>query len=352
MSYEDGWSAINLEMPPRIPRTEYSAESHWDLVRAVTGINVQVGSSDSIKAQARVAFMRAWEYDFFWSTLIGHGDLGEWCTDMGHAEYAAGGVDRRDTIYCPFTDVEQVLSFDPWECLGEKDGRELTRRFEEHYHGNLGAHDFGVNMTGVYITLISGFIGLFGWDMLLLAAGTDRQRFGSLAYRYAAWIQQYYDALAEADVPVVMVHDDMVWASGPIFHPDWYRSFVFPSYARLFEPLVENGKKVMFTSDGNFTPFIDDLAATGIHGFVFEPLTDLATIVERYGQTHVIVGNADTRVLLTGSNAQIRAEVERCMSLGRSCPGFFMAVGNHIPANTPVESAIYYNQVYEELSRR
>jgi len=29
-----------------------------------------------------------------------------------------------------------------------------------------------------------------------------------------------------------------------------------------------------------------------------------------------------------------------------------MAVGNHIPANTPVESALYYNEVYEELCRR
>jgi len=29
-----------------------------------------------------------------------------------------------------------------------------------------------------------------------------------------------------------------------------------------------------------------------------------------------------------------------------------MAVGNHIPPNTPVEKALYYNQVYEELSKR
>lgn len=352
MSYQDGWAAINLEMPPRVPRTEYSAESHWDLIRAVTGIEVEVDSPDRVKAAASVAFMRAWDYDFFWSTLIGHGDLGEWFTDMGHAEYAAGGVDRRDTVHCPFEEAEQVLSFDPWSALGHLDGRELSRRFQVHYDANRAAHGFGVNMTGVYITLISGFIGLFGWDMLLLAAGTDLSRFGALANRYAAWIQQYYNALADSDVPVVMVHDDMVWASGPIFHPSWYREFVFPNYSRLFAPLIDSGKRIMFTSDGDFTPFVDDLADTGIHGFVFEPLTDLRTIVERYGQTHVIVGNADTRVLLTGSRDQIRAEVERCMSLGRACPGFFMAVGNHIPANTPVESAIYYNEVYEELSHR
>jgi uroporphyrinogen-III decarboxylase len=75
-------------------------------------------------------------------------------------------------------------------------------------------------------------------------------------------------------------------------------------------------------------------------------------IVEKYGQTHVIIGNADTRILLNGTRDQIRAEVERCMALGRNCPGFFMAVGNHIPPNTPVENALFYNQVYEELCWR
>ncbi len=27
MSYHDGWAAIHLEMPARVPRTEYSAET-------------------------------------------------------------------------------------------------------------------------------------------------------------------------------------------------------------------------------------------------------------------------------------------------------------------------------------
>ena len=40
------------------------------------------------------------------------------------------------------------------------------------------------------------------------------------------------------------------------------------------------------------------------------------------------------------------------MTLGRNCPGYFLAVGNHIPPNTPVENALYYNEVYEKLCRR
>lgn len=352
MSFEDGWAAMNLEMPRRIPRTEYSADMHWDLIKAVTGIDVGVQSSPALQQQAALAFMKAWNYDFFWSTLISDGEFGQWRTDMGHAEYAAGGVDRRDTIFTPYHGPEDVLRFDPWEKLGHKDSAELTRRFESSYHNNVKAHPDGVNMTGVYVTLVSGMIGLFGWELLLTAAGEDPKGFGALCDRYAGWIQQYFNALAAADVPAVMVHDDMVWSSGAIFRPSFYRQFIIPRYKQYIAPLLESGKKVIFTSDGDYTKFIDDIADCGFSGFVMEPMTSFEYIVEKYGQSHVIFGNADTRILLSGSKAEIRAEVERCMSLGRRCPGFFMAVGNHIPPNTPVENALYYNQVYEELSRR
>ena len=33
MSYQDGMAALNLEMPSRVPRTEYSAAQHWELVK-------------------------------------------------------------------------------------------------------------------------------------------------------------------------------------------------------------------------------------------------------------------------------------------------------------------------------
>ncbi|MHC4984022.1 MAG: uroporphyrinogen decarboxylase family protein [Planctomycetota bacterium] len=352
MSYEDGWAAINLQMPKRVPRTEYSAEGHWELVRAVTGMDVGPESPDELKGRAQLAFTKAWNYDFFWSTGIGSGEFGDLQTDMGHAVYAAGGVDWRDTIRCPFKDPEEVLNFDPYEAYGSKDTGQLKARFESAYRANCKARPFGVNMTGIYTTCISGLIAIFGWEMLLLAAGTDLERFGEMTNRYARWIQQYFDALGEADVPVVMIHDDIVWTAGAIFKPNWYREYVFANYRNFFAPLIDSGKRIMFTSDGNYTEFIDDIAASGAGGFVMEPTTDMAYVAEKYGRTHVFIGNADTRILLSGPKKKIRAEVERCMAIGKGYPGFFMAVGNHIPPNTPVENAIYYNRVYEQMSKR
>ena len=352
MSYEDGWAAINLEMPPRVPRTEYSASRHWELVNAVTGSNVTPENRQEEQSAASAAFVKAWNYDYWWSILAFNDVLDACRTNMGHAEYAAGAVDRCDTIGCPFSTPEEVLSFDPVATYGVPDHAATVKRYEEHYRENCRQFPDAVNSTGIYITLVSGLIEIFGWDMMLMGLGTDPVAFGQLAARYAEWIQHYFNALADTDVPVVMVHDDIVWTSGPFCAPDWYREHVFPHYHKLFRPLIDAGKKILYTSDGTYTMFVDDIAAAGVNGFVMEPTTDMGYIAEKYGKTHAFIGNADTRILLHGTREQIRAEVERCMAIGKDCPGFFMAVGNHIPANTPVENALYYNEVYEELCRR
>lgn len=357
MSYEDGIGALNLQMTKRVPRTEgsYSAEKHWDLVRAVTGIDVTHESSEEQQQQASSAFIKAWNYDFVWSTLIYNQVLGDVRTSMGHAIYDDGGGDfrdDRDAHRCPFKTTQDVLDFQPWDAYGKIDHAAVVKDFEDHYNDNCRKYPDAVNSTGIYITCISGFIEIFGWDMLLLSAGEDMQKFGEMANRYAAWVQQYFDALADTDVPVVMIHDDIVWTSGAFLPPSWYREYVFPNYKKYFAPLQDAGKIILFTSDGNFSEFIDDIAGCGINGFVLEPTTDMKYIAEKYGKTHSFQGNADTRVLLENDKAKIRAEVERCMAIGKDCPGFFMTVGNHIPSNTPVEAALYYNDVYEELSVR
>lgn len=351
MSYEYGMAALNLEMPPRIPRTEYSATEHWPLVEAVTGIAADPADKQLCE-KARRKFVEIWHYDLMWNTLISGNEFGNFITRMGHAVYAANGADFDREVSELFANPEDAYDFDFYESLGAKDCSGLVRRFDENYDAMAAAYPDMVNMTGVYITCMSGLIDLLGWEALLVAAGLDGKRFGDLADRYAKWIEQYYIALSKCKSPVVMVHDDIVWTSGAFISPDWYRRHIFPNYKMLFRHLHEAGKKIIYTSDGDYTEFVDDIAGCGVNCFVLEPLTDMAYIAERYGKTHSFIGNADTRVLLAGSKDDIYNEVKRCVGIGKNCPGFFMAVGNHIPANTPVDNALYYNDAYEKLCRR
>lgn len=352
MSLQDGMAALNLEFSGRVPRTEYSADTNWELVSAVTGRRVTAHSPEEEQALASREFKKRWNYDLVWNILVHSQYLTGRKTSMGHANYASENVDFRDDRQEAFSDPEEVLRLDPFELYGSLDKAQMCREFNRNYEERQKDYGDCVNMTGIYITCISGLIEMLGWDMLLTAAGTDPKAFGGLADRYCQWIGQHFQALAESEAPVVMVHDDIVWTEGPFIHPDWYRTYVFPNYRKLFAPLLEAGKKILYTSDGTYTQFIDDIAACGVHGFVLEPTTDMAYIAEKYGKTHCFIGNADTRVLLYGTKDEIYQEVKRCMDIGKPYPGFFMAVGNHIPSNTPVDKALYYNEVYEELSKR
>lgn len=352
MSIAGGLGALRLEMPEKIPRTEYSAHFHWELVNKVTGMHVNSKSGAEVKEEASRRFVKAWDYGFFWNILTHNNVFDGKYTKLGHAEYMADGEDFSEEVSSLLEDPEDVFSFDPFEIYGERREEELIRQYDENYDNMCVSFPDTVNMTGIYITCISGALEILGWDTLLLAAGMDLKEFGAFIGRYERWIGQYFKALARCKAETVMIHDDITWTSGAFLHPDFYRTYIFPAYKRLFQPLFQAGKRVLFTSDGNYTEFLGDIADCGVHGFVFEPCMNLADICEQYGSTHVLVGNADTRILLMGEKEDIRQEVKRCIDIGRSCPGYIMAVGNHIPANTPVENALWYQDFYEKYCMR
>ena len=164
--------------------------------------------------------------------------------------------------------------------------------------------------------------------------------------------RQYYKAWVKVDIEFFVCHDDIVWTSGAVFHPDWYRKYIFPRYKKLWALLKGKGIKVLFCSDGDFTEFIDDVAQAGADGFFFEPCTSLELIAQKYGGTHVIIGNVDCRNLTFGTREDIYNDVKRCADIGKKCPGYFFAVGNQIPSNVPVDRALYYFELINKLGKR
>ena len=349
MSYKYGMAALNLEMTDLVPRTEYSLNYHHELIKKITGID---STQPGKEWEANLAVIKAWEFSINWNVMIGGQGLEKWATSMGHAEYASNGSDKNDNIYCSFKDEEDVFDFDFYEKAGKIDIDEYVKKFNQHYEDQQNYYSDIVNMTGVYTTCMSGLIYMLGWDMLLTCAGSDPKRFGYFTDRYCDWNSGYFTALAKSDSPVVMIHDDIVWTEGAFIHPDWYRKYVFPNYKKMFKPLIEHGKKIIYTSDGDFTEFVDDLANCGVDCFCIEPLTNMQYIADKYGKTHSFIGNADTRILLNGTKEDIYDEVKRCMDIGKKYPGFIMSVGNHIPANTPVDNCMYYNDFYMESRKR
>jgi len=336
MSRKIGMDTICLRPTPRLAHTEYSMEYHTTLMESLKG-----------------RFHSEWEYDMFWSVNDGPVDWSKGRqTDMGHASYAADGRDQRQPARCPFEDVEEVYAFDPAKEYGLPGHAELVKFYEDVYQKGQTTNPEQVITGGYYKTVISGALQSFGWDMLLTAAA-DTERFAKVLQRFGDYTGHYAKAWADTSIEAYIQHDDMVWTQGPFMHPDFYRGVIFPLYKAMWAPLKKAGKKVLFCSDGTFDMFMEDVAACGADGFIFEPTNNLDYVVRRFGKTHCIVGSkVDCRTMAFGTWDQVKAEMDATLALAKSCPGFMWAVGNHIPANVSDEMCTRYIQYLKARWRR
>lgn len=328
MSRKIGIDTICLRPTLRLAHTEYSMHSHKQYLEKL-GRPIE----------------EAWDFDFNWSVNDGPVDWASQgrVTDMGHAVYESDGSDMRPARKCPFEDVEEVYAFDPAREYGIPEHRELVRFFEDWYQKSQAGSPGQVVSGGRYNTVVSGAIAIFGWDMLLEAAGRDPARFARVLERIGAYSMRHAQAWAETSIEVYLQHDDMVWTAGPFMDPKFYRAVIFPLYARMWAPLRKAGKKVLFCSDGTFTMFMDDVSACGAEGFIFEPTNDLDWVCNRFGKTHCIVGSkADCRTMAFGTWEQVKAEMDATLAIAKKCPGFMWATGNHIPSNVPDEMCARY----------
>jgi uroporphyrinogen-III decarboxylase len=268
---------------------------------------------------------------------------------MGHAEFLEGGTDRREAVPCPFTAVEEVLRFDAVAEYGLPDSEDIVGYYERSNRAGSEAFPNQIYPGGYYKTVISGAIETFGWEMLLLAAA-DHERFARVLDSFFELTLHHVRAWARTSVEFFIQHDDFVWNAGAFLHPGFYRRAIIPHYKQLWQVLHEAGKIVLFCADGDWTQFVDDIAAAGADGFIFESITSLDYVAERYGGTRVIMGSkVDCRTLTFGTPEEIAAEIDATLSIAQDCPGFVFAIGNHVPSNVPVDNALFY---FDYLRRR
>ncbi len=332
MSRQLALETIWLKPTPRLGHTEYSLGYHTDYVRKKTGL--EMSDPNCMKK-----FYELWGIDFNWSVHDGlHGDWGRYgrATDMGHAEYAPDGSDLRQPQVCPFKTVEDVWAFDAVAEYGLPDFNEQVEQYEQSTQSAREAWPDQLTTGGYYKTIVSGGIQAFGWDMFLEAAA-DRKRMEPVFDSIFRFTKHHMDAWAKTSAEVIIQHDDFVWSEGAFMHPDEvYRKVIIPRFAELWKPLKAAGKKVLFCSDANFTEFMQDLVEAGADGFIFEPMNDFEWVVDRFGDSKLIIGSCvDCRDLAFSPWETVKTQLDNTFKLAKKCRGLIFSVGNHMPANIP-----------------
>lgn len=331
MSRQTALDNINLTPCGSWAHTEYSLQYHRPYALRLTG-------KDPTTVEGNRALADAWGFDFLWRTHDGVFD--DWlahgrATDMGHAEYADAGADRREGRPSPFRDVHEVWEFDPVAEYGLPPFSQQVAAYEALDREARAAYPGQLTTGGYYKTIVSGAIQAFGWDLFLEAAA-DRRRIERVFDRFFQRTLFHMRAWAETSAEVIIQHDDFVWTSGAFMDPQIYRTVIIPRYAELWKPIHAAGKKLLFCSDGNFTEFAEDIVEAGADGLIFEPCNDFSFMVERFGGSHCLCGSCvDCRDLTFGNWNKVAQDIARTFELLKRCRGAIVVVGNHLPANIP-----------------
>jgi len=345
MSREIALDTISLKETPRIAHTEYSLNYHTDYILKKT-------EASEINLDTIRKFYELWMIDFLWNTDDGlHGDWEKFgrATDMGHAEYAIDGSDKRIPKECPFKSPEDVWNFDTVAEYGLPDFDEQVSAYESNIQRLRDDFPNQLSTGGYYKTIVSGAIQAFGWEMFLLAL-SDISKMEKVIDSFFHFTLFHMEAWAKTSAEVIIQHDDFVWTGGPFMRPEIYRKVIIPRYAELWKPLHRSGKKVLFCSDGNFMEFAGDIVNAGADGLIFEPCNDFGFMVERFGGSTVLVGSfVDCRDLTFGKWEVVRASIDKTVELAKKFKGIMFAVGNHLPPNIPSEMMERYIGYLKEV---
>lgn len=265
-----------------------------------------------------------------------------------------------------FDAIDDVLSYDPLVDMDLRKssiigggGIDYSRSVEELAAGlqrdidrsRAATGELALVTAGFYNTLFMWPLLTFGWELFLEAGAAYPERMKWLLAGFAERSRKIFQALARTDIEVVTSHDDVCYAAGPVFSPQWLREMIYPFYEEFWAYLKAAGKKVIFICDGDVTQIADDIFACGADGIRSEPYTNWRQIAKRHPDK-VLVGDGDNRVLATNDPEAIANMVREMTEWGKCYPGYFLCCGNHLPWNLTPEAIEHYFDASERFGWR
>jgi len=156
-------------------------------------------------------------------------------------------------------------------------------------------------------------------------------------------------------VDVVMIGDDLAGQRGPLFQPQFYRTFVKPRQKQLVQLMKSlTGAKIWYHTCGSCDTYIPDLLDIGVD--ILNPVqisaADMnpATLKATYGRQLTFWGGAiDAQHVLPQADPQtVRQHVRRHMQVWMPGGGYVFNNVHNIQAGVPADNVLaMYDEAYE-----
>ena len=159
-------------------------------------------------------------------------------------------------------------------------------------------------------------------------------------------------------IDIIKIGDDLGTQESLLISPKMYREMLKPIHADFIRFIKSHtDAKVLFHTDGDVFPLIDDFVEIGID--ILNPIqtsagkmADLKRLKQQYGEKLVFCGGIDTSHILPGGTPEeVRQEVKRVIDIMAPGGGYLVSSVHTIMNDVPPENILAMVDAVEEFGR-
>jgi uroporphyrinogen decarboxylase len=198
---------------------------------------------------------------------------------------------------------------------------------------------------GIFSTMLS--LGLEGFSLALY---DDRPLIERLLDMYTDWIEVVAERACRLGFDVFVSTDDFAFKTAPFFSPAVFRELVLPRYRRVAKKIT---LPWLLHSDGNISPFLDDLLSVGIAAaHPMEPgAMDIRAVKRDYGDRLCVVGNVDINLLSLGTEEAVDDEVRGLIRDVAPGGGYILSSGNSLTGYCLSQNVVAMSEAVQRYGR-
>ncbi|MCL4561990.1 MAG: uroporphyrinogen decarboxylase family protein [Chloroflexi bacterium] len=148
-------------------------------------------------------------------------------------------------------------------------------------------------------------------------------------------------------VGAMWISDDLAYTSGPMLAPKVFRRWLYPWYRQLKTISQKRSLPLLFHSDGNLWPLIEDLQEIGFDALqpVEPKAMDIREAKSRLQGKVCLIGNVGLDFPLTrGTPSDVEAAVRELIRVVAPGGGYCLGSSNTIPFYVPLENFVAMNE--------
>jgi len=146
--------------------------------------------------------------------------------------------------------------------------------------------------------------------------------------------------LMDAGVEVGLMCSDYCYNTGPFISPAMFEEFIQPYLAKIIDAGKKNGMYMIKHCDGNIMPILDMMVECGPHAIhSIDPMAgvDIKEVKALVGDRVCLCGNVHCAAMQTGTEAEVIASAEYCLTHGKPGGGYIFCTSNVPFRGLPVD---------------